>query len=191
MTRSMNHSLVNNVYMNNENDNSKNLKHNLVLKRMITHLTRKTGRRKKRQQTTRVLFFNDWQFRHKPSCQQREVTQDPVCVRVTKELLNYCCVVTPKIHREGRSTIIYIYSFEKDCRKKCTRQSRTVLWVVLSSPFLKEIWENASRGHGYKLCLRMLKESNQLQCQEQWIDRIQYYRSGLSGAHFFRQPSLR
>lgn len=47
MTRSMNHSLVNNVYMNNENDNSKNLKHNLVLKRMITHLTRKTGRRKK------------------------------------------------------------------------------------------------------------------------------------------------
>lgn len=27
MTRSMNHSLVNNVYMNNENDNSKNLKH--------------------------------------------------------------------------------------------------------------------------------------------------------------------
>ena len=191
MTRSMNHSLVNNVYMNNENDNSKNLKHNLVLKRMITHLTRKTGRRKKRQQTTRVLFFNDWQFRHKPSCQQREVTQDPVCVRVTKELLNYCCVVTPKINREGRSTIIYIYSFEKDCRKKCTRQSRMVLWVVLSSQFFKEIWENGSRGLGYKLCLRMLKESNQLQCQEQWIDRIQYYRSGLSSAHFFRQPSSR
>lgn len=59
MTRSMSHSLVNNVYMNNENDNSKNLKHNLVLKRMITHLTRKTGRREKRQQITRVLFFND------------------------------------------------------------------------------------------------------------------------------------
>lgn len=56
MTRSMNHSLVNNVYMNNENDNSKNLKHNLVLKRMITHLTRKTGRRKKRQQTTGPVF---------------------------------------------------------------------------------------------------------------------------------------
>ena len=57
MTRSMNHSLVNNVYMNNENDNSKNLKHDLVLKRMITDLTRKTGRRKKGKQTTRVLFF--------------------------------------------------------------------------------------------------------------------------------------
>ena len=44
----MNHSLVNNVYMNNENDNSKNLKHDLVLKRMNTHLTRKTERRKKK-----------------------------------------------------------------------------------------------------------------------------------------------
>ena len=106
MTWSMNHFLVNNVYMNNENDNSKNFKHDLVLKRMITDLTRKTGRRKKGKQTTGVLFFNVWQFRHKPSCQQREVTQDPVCVGVTKELLNYCCVVTPKINREGRSTII-------------------------------------------------------------------------------------
>lgn len=43
--------------MNNENDNSKNLKHDLVLKRMITDLTRKTGRRKKGKQTTTVLFF--------------------------------------------------------------------------------------------------------------------------------------
>lgn len=43
--------------MNNENDNDKNLKHNLVLKRMITHLTRKTGGRKKGKQTTRVPFF--------------------------------------------------------------------------------------------------------------------------------------
>lgn len=53
--------------MNNDNDNNKNLKHNLVLKRMITHLTKKTGRRKKGKQTTRVLFFNVCQFRHKPS----------------------------------------------------------------------------------------------------------------------------
>ena len=33
---------------------------------------------------------------------------------------------------------IYSY-FEKGCRKKCTRQSRKVLWVVLSSLFFKEI----------------------------------------------------
>ena len=29
--------------------------------------------------------------------------------------------------------------FEKGCRKKCTRQSRKALWVVLSSLFFKEI----------------------------------------------------
>ena len=33
-----------------------------------------------------------------------------------------------------------VYScFEKGCRKKCTCQSRKVLWVVLSSLFFKEI----------------------------------------------------
>ena len=29
--------------------------------------------------------------------------------------------------------------FEKGCRKKCTRQPRKVLWVVLSALFFKEI----------------------------------------------------
>ena len=38
--------------------------------------------------------------------------------------------------------------FEKGCRKKCTRQSRKVLWVVLSLLFFKEIWENGTSGHG-------------------------------------------
>ena len=32
--------------------------------------------------------------------------------------------------------------FEKGCRKKCTRQPRKALWVVLSSLFFKEIWKN-------------------------------------------------
>ena len=32
--------------------------------------------------------------------------------------------------------------FEKGCRKKCTRQSREALWVVLSSLFFREIWKN-------------------------------------------------
>ena len=40
------------------------------------------------------------------------------------------------------------------------------------------------------VCLRVLKESNKsrfdsLQCQEQCIDHISYYLSGLSRAHFF------
>ena len=36
---------------------------------------------------------------------------------------------------------VYSY-FEKGCRKKCSRQSRKALWVVLSSLFFKEIWKN-------------------------------------------------
>ena len=36
------------------------------------------------------------------------------------------------------SEVIIIYSyFEKGCRKKCTRQSRKALWVVLSSLFFR------------------------------------------------------
>ena len=38
--------------------------------------------------------------------------------------------------------------FEKGCRKKCTQQSRKVLWVVLSSLFFNDIWKNDERGHG-------------------------------------------
>ena len=43
----------------------------------------------------------------------------------------------------------FVYSyFEKGCRKKCTRQSRKVLWGVLSSLFFNDIWKNDERGHG-------------------------------------------
>ena len=38
--------------------------------------------------------------------------------------------------------------FEKGCRKKWTRQSRKVLWVVLNSLFFKGVWKNDTRGHG-------------------------------------------
>ena len=44
--------------------------------------------------------------------------------------------------------LIYSY-FEKGCRKKCTRQTRKVLWVVLSALFFKEIWKNGTGGHGH------------------------------------------
>ena len=43
----------------------------------------------------------------------------------------------------------HIYSyFEKPCRKKCARQSRKVLWVVLNSLLFKEVLKNDTRGHG-------------------------------------------
>ena len=48
--------------------------------------------------------------------------------------------------------------------------------MVLSSMFFKDIRKNGARSHGRKL---------NLQCQEQSIDHIPYYLSGLSRAHFF------
>ena len=51
--------------------------------------------------------------------------------------------------RAYRPYIKAVYSyFEKGCRKKCTRLSQKVLWVVLSSLVFKEIWKNGTRGHG-------------------------------------------
>ena len=53
---------------------------------------------------------------------------------------------------------------------------------------LKELARKAT-----EMCLRVLKESNKNRFdsysrQEQCIDHIPYYLSGLSRAHFFRQP---
>ena len=47
-----------------------------------------------------------------------------------------------------KSLGIYGY-FEKGCRKKCTRQSRKVLWVALRAMFFKETWKNGTVGHGH------------------------------------------
>jgi len=42
-----------------------------------------------------------------------------------------------------------VYSYvEKGCRKKCTWQSRKVLWMVLNASFFKEVWKNDTRRHG-------------------------------------------
>ena len=40
-------------------------------------------------------------------------------------------------------TVLY---FEKGYRKKCTQQSRKVMWAVLSPLFFKEIWKNGTGG---------------------------------------------
>ena len=85
----------------------------------------------------------------------------------------------------------YYSYFEKSCRKKCTRQCRKVLQVVLSSLFFKEICKNGTRGHGLMFIIAKGKKQQQvrqLQCREQVITHIPYYLSGLSRTHFFRQP---
>ena len=38
--------------------------------------------------------------------------------------------------------------FEKGCRKKCTRQSRRALWLVLSALFFREIGKKGTGGRG-------------------------------------------
>ena len=54
-------------------------------------------------------------------------------------------------------SLVYSY-FEKGCRKKCTRQSRKVLWVFLVHCFSKKFQTIAREA--VDVCLRVLKESN-------------------------------
>ena len=59
------------------------------------------------------------------------------------------------------------------------------------SVFQRNLKELARKA--MEMCLRVLKESNKSRFdsysrQEQCIDHIPYYLSGLSRAHFFRQP---
>ena len=60
-----------------------------------------------------------------------------------------------KVHSCLYDKNVYSY-FEKGCRKKCSRQSRKVLWVVLSSS--KKFERMAQEA--VDVCLRVLKESN-------------------------------
>ena len=88
--------------------------------------------------------------------------------------------------------LMFVYSyFEKGCRGKCMRQSWKALWVVLSSFFFSKKFEKiGTKGHGN---VWVLKENNKSRFhsysrQQQCIDHIPCYLSGLSHAHFFRQP---
>ena len=59
------------------------------------------------------------------------------------------------------------------------------------STVLQKIWKIGTRGHGRMFVSakgKQQKQVLQLQSQEQCIDHIPYYLSGLSPAHFFRQP---
>ena len=68
---------------------------------------------------------------------------------------------TGRLRRKGVPFSGFRYNyFEKGCRIKCTRQPRNVSWLVLSSLFFKEIWNNGRRSEAMNMCLRVLKESN-------------------------------
>ena len=55
-----------------------------------------------------------------------------------KEFFWSLSVITAKNEKKNRVDIT-VRVFEKGCQKKSTRQSRKILWVVLSSMFFKEI----------------------------------------------------
>ena len=87
--------------------------------------------------------------------------------------------------------ILQINSYFRKVVGNCTRQSWKVLWVVLSLLFFKEVWKNVTKADGRMFASAKGKEQNyvrQLQRQGQCIDHIPFYLSGLSRAHFFRQP---
>ena len=73
--------------------------------------------------------------------------------------------------------LVYSY-FEKGCRMKCTRQTRKVLWMVLSSLFFKEIWKNGTRGRstvaqkGHTCKLKMLLQTKKFTCKLKMLLQI-------------------
>ena len=61
--------------------------------------------------------------------------------------------------------------------------------MVLSSLFFIEISKNDMRGHGRMFATAKGKQQKLIRkLQEQCIDHIPYYLSGMSRAQFFRQP---
>ena len=76
--------------------------------------------------------------------------------------------------------------FEKVRRKKCTRQSRIVLWVVFSSLFFKEIWKNGKMGHGYMSAGAEVSSTAAVWGTVYWSYRILPF--GIVACTFFRQP---
>ena len=65
----------------------------------------------------------------------KEYDKKDSSIIINKRYLSKHCVVVPSAKE---NPFVYSY-FEKGCRKKCTRQPRKVLWVVLSALFFKEI----------------------------------------------------
>ena len=91
----------------------------------------------------------------------------------------------------GQVSMSHYSCFEKGRRKKCTLQSRKVLWVVFSSLFFKEISKNGTRGQGRMFARAKGNNKSRFDSysvKNKCIDHIPYYLSGLSRAQLLRQP---
>ena len=90
--------------------------------------------------------------------------------------------------RTGILQCVYRY-FEEGCRKQCRRQSQWCcgwFWIHCSSKQFERMTRKAM-----DVCLLVLKLSNKSRFDSYSVrisDHIPCYLSGLSRAHFFRQP---
>ena len=97
---------------------------------------------------------------HKCKCVSRLLSMIAVTGQLqflsTFEMINK--YPNPRVHLNCN---LQLFILEKCCRKKCTRQSWKVLWVVLSSLFFRKRkkFETMAR-EAMSLCLRVLKENN-------------------------------
>ena len=73
-----------------------------------------------------------------------------------REEVVFCLSLTVNTETNQYTSLGYSYC-EKGCRKKCTRQSRKVLWVVWVHSSTKK-FERMAR-EAMDICLRVLKES--------------------------------
>ena len=88
-------------------------------------------------------------------------------------------------------TVIYRAILRKVVRKSTRDNPERYcrwFWVHCSSKTFERMAREAYRRMFASAKGKWQKLFRQLQCQKQWIDRIPYYLSGLSRAHFFRQP---
>ena len=110
-----------------------------------------------------------------------------LCLKTKKHLNEIWPLIKSQLLLRG---IVIVYScFEKGCRRKCTRQSRKVLWVGFEFTVLErnlKEWYERPWTMFPSAKAKQQKQVQQLQCQKQCIDHIPYYISGLSCALFFR-----
>ena len=109
----------------------------------------------------------------------------------TERMLNNCLIFFPL--RDEMLNVLYTPISRKVVGKSARDNSERYcgwFWVHCSSKKFERIAREAM-----DICLWVLKESNKSRFdsysrQEQCIDHIPYHLSGLSRAHFFRQPFL-
>ena len=91
----------------------------------------------------------------------------------------------PRFEMVKLRSFVYSY-FEKGCRKKCTRRSRKVFWVLCSSQKFETM-----AGEAMDICLPVLKERSKSRfdsysVRNSVLNISPYYLSGLSRARFSR-----